>query len=179
MSSTDDLGLLYSKALRIAASAHELQKDKAGFPYIKHPIAVSQTVGDNLNIQIVALLHDVPEDTNIGFDVLRAEGFSESILQAIESVTRRIYPINDVEFNRSDPKTYVKEDYEDFVARSSENVWGCIVKMQDLRHNVSLDRLYRCSESFISHMIKKYYKAQIILAEKYIQACMKVYGRVI
>ena len=60
------------KAIEIAAKAHAGVKDKQGKPYILHPIRVMMGV-ENEATQIVAILHDVVEDTSVSMDDIRAE----------------------------------------------------------------------------------------------------------
>lgn len=76
------------RAIEIAAKAHAGQTDKAGQPYILHPLRVMLRVSDTES-RIAAVLHDVVEDSEITFDDLRAEGFSESVLAALETLTKR------------------------------------------------------------------------------------------
>ena len=76
------------KALRIAAQAHEGQKEKNGQPYIFHPLRVMGSV-EGEDAKIVAVLHDVIEDTPVTDDDLRREGFSEAIVAAVLCVTHR------------------------------------------------------------------------------------------
>lgn len=76
------------RAIEIAAKAHAGQTDKAGQPYILHPLRVMLRVSDTES-RIAAVLHDVVEDSEITFDDLRAEGFSESVLAALEALTKR------------------------------------------------------------------------------------------
>ncbi len=61
------------KALQIAAQAHEGQKDKDGQPYILHPLRVMNAVEDK-TAKIVAVLHDVIEDTSVTFVESKASG---------------------------------------------------------------------------------------------------------
>jgi (p)ppGpp synthase/HD superfamily hydrolase len=75
------------QALQIAAKAHEGQRDKEGQPYVLHPLRVMMTV-EGEGAQIVAVLHDVVEDTSVTLDDLRQAGFSEGVLAAVECVTR-------------------------------------------------------------------------------------------
>lgn len=62
------------RAIAIAARAHEGQVDKAGMPYILHPLRVMLAVRTPEE-RIVAVLHDVLEDTAVSIEDLRAEGF--------------------------------------------------------------------------------------------------------
>lgn len=76
------------RAIQIAAKAHAGQVDKAGEPYIIHPVRVMLRVS-TIEERISAVLHDVVEDSDITLEELRHEGFSEIILQAIEALTKR------------------------------------------------------------------------------------------
>lgn len=76
------------KAIQIAATAHAGQTDKAGEPYILHPLRVMMTV-TTLEERMAAVLHDVVEDTAVTLDDLRAQGFSANVLSAIDALTKR------------------------------------------------------------------------------------------
>ena len=76
------------RAIEIAAKAHAGQVDKAGEPYIIHPIRVMLRV-TSIEARISAVLHDVVEDSDVTVDELRNEGFSEVVLQAVEALTKR------------------------------------------------------------------------------------------
>ena len=115
------------KAIAIAAKAHEGQIDKAGAPYIIHPLRVMMRVMMRVTTteeRIAAVLHDVVEDTGISFDSHRAEGFSEQILSAVESLTKR-----------------ANEDYDAFILRAAANPIGRKVKLPDLAENSDLTRI--------------------------------------
>ena len=79
---------MIEKALHIAQKAHNGQTDKAGKPYILHTIRVAQRCNTDTE-RIVALLHDVIEDTEITPNNLYSAGFSKTIIDAVLSVTRR------------------------------------------------------------------------------------------
>lgn len=111
------------RAIAIAATAHAGQIDKAGKPYILHPIRVMLSL-QTLEERIVAVLHDVLEDTSITSETLRSEGFSEIVVSAIESVTKR-----------------EGEDYHAFVLRAAANPIGRRVKLADLTDNCDLSRI--------------------------------------
>src|SRR3954452_19997742 len=76
------------KALQIAAKSHEGQTDKVGQPYLLHPLRVMNSV-EGEEARIVAVLHDVIEDTAITEDDLRREGFSEAVIAAVLCLTHR------------------------------------------------------------------------------------------
>lgn len=110
------------KAIALAAQAHEGQLDKSGMPYILHPIRVMQSVKSN-EAKMIAVLHDVLEDTPVTEEQLRGEGFSDLVIAGVVSVTRQD-----------------GESYTDFVIRSSYNELGREVKLADLADNSRLDR---------------------------------------
>ena len=111
------------KVYLIARKAHRGQKDKAGKSYIHHPIAVAKGVKGK-ECKIVALLHDVVEDSDITLDVLRNIGFNERIIEAISAITK-----------------IEGEDYTSYLNRVKSNELARIVKLSDLRHNSDLSRL--------------------------------------
>jgi hypothetical protein len=110
------------KALQIAAKAHEGQVDKEGLPYILHPLRVMAGV-EGPEAQIVALLHDVIEDTPVTADDLRREGFGEAIIASVLCVTH----------HRDEP-------YADYVVRCKGNEVAWRVKLADLEDNSRLSR---------------------------------------
>lgn len=76
------------RAIEIAVRAHAGQKDKGGEPYILYPLRVMlrmRTEGE----RIVAVLHDLVEDSNFTIDDLRLEGFSKEVIEALEALTKR------------------------------------------------------------------------------------------
>src|ERR1700730_1923444 len=80
-----------NRAIAIAAEAHADMFDKAGAPYILHPLRVMLALRDD-DARVVAVLHDVVEDCSHKgwtFERLQSEGFSSEILEALRSVTKR------------------------------------------------------------------------------------------
>ena len=128
------------RAIAIAAAAHEGQVDKGGAPYILHPLRVMLRV-NTLEERIVAVLHDVVEDCGISFDDLRNEGFSETVLMAIASVTK-----------------VPGESYEAFVERAAQNPIGRVVKLADLEENSDLSRIAQPSWEDLER-VEKYRRA--------------------
>ncbi len=76
------------RALVIAALAHAGQRDKGGQPYIMHPLRMMLKL-ESEQERIVALLHDVLEDSEITVDELAEAGFSDEVLQAVQNLSRR------------------------------------------------------------------------------------------
>jgi hypothetical protein len=111
------------QAIAIAAKAHAGQVDKAGAPYVLHPLRMMLRVSTTEE-RITAVLHDVVEDCGISLEELRAEGFSEIVIEAINSITRK-----------------PDESYETFVRRAAANPVGRQVKLADLEDNSDLSRI--------------------------------------
>jgi hypothetical protein len=111
------------RAIAIAAMAHEGQVDKAGAPYVFHPLRMMlrMTTTDE---RITAVLHDAVEDTDVTLEALRAEGFSETIIEAIDSLTQR-----------------PGESYQALILRAAANPIGRRVKLADLEDNSDLSRI--------------------------------------
>ena len=74
-------------AIQLAAEAHAGQQDKAGKPYILHPIRVMLSVSTT-DEQIAAILHDTVEDTDVTYEQLSAAGFSAEIISAVKALTK-------------------------------------------------------------------------------------------
>ncbi len=79
---------LLEKAIQLAVKAHSGQVDKVGQPYILHPLRVMFRLANEIEMT-VAVLHDVIEDTEYSFQDLKAMGFSDVIMEALDCVTRR------------------------------------------------------------------------------------------
>jgi GTP diphosphokinase / guanosine-3',5'-bis(diphosphate) 3'-diphosphatase len=75
------------RAIAIAATAHAGQIDKAGQPYILHPLRIMLTLATNHD-WMAAVLHDVVEDTDVTLDQLVAEGFAPEVLNAVVALTK-------------------------------------------------------------------------------------------
>ncbi len=123
-------------ALDIATRAHAEQTDKAGRPYIDHPLAVAQNFTDATRYA-VALLHDVIEDTDITLHDLEKQGISSTIIEAISAITKRS-----------------GEDYDDYLGRVKANIVARDVKLADLRHNMDLSRLQNPTEKDYQRVAK-------------------------
>jgi (p)ppGpp synthase/HD superfamily hydrolase len=137
---------LLEKAIAIAVEAHRGQKDRAGAPYILHPLRVMARVQSEPE-KIVAILHDVVEDTDWTLERLKQQGFSDDILQAIDCVTKR-----------------EGEPYDDFVKRSAPNPLARRVKLADLEDNMDIRRLNEVAPKDLERL-NKYRKAWEYLAQ--------------
>lgn len=132
-------------AFGIAIDAHAGQRDKGGNPYIQHPLAVASKMDTESEI-IVALLHDVVEDTDYTIDDLERDGFSEEVMDAIRTITHA-----------------PDEDYFVYIRRVKKNDLARKVKIADLWHNSQLDRLNHAPTESDIRRIDKYNKAREIL----------------
>ena len=119
---------LLSKAIIIATKAHDGQLDKADKPYILHPLRVMINV-NSIDMKIIAILHDVLEDSELTVKDLLNEGFSKEIIEAIECLTRK-----------------ETESYMDFIKRCKNNYLAKIVKLADLEDNSDLSRIENPTE---------------------------------
>lgn len=133
-------------ALNLSFEAHKDQRDKSGMPYVFHPFHLAEGMRDE-DTTIVALLHDVIEDTDTTLDDLKALGFSEAVLDAIALMT------HDDEV-----------PYMDYVAAIKKNPIARAVKLADLRHNSDMTRLDTVTLRDIDRA-EKYKKAIALLEE--------------
>src|SRR4051812_13418936 len=111
------------RALQIAVTAHAGQEDRYGAAYIFHPLRVMmRCTGERA--QMIALLHDTVEDTNVTFAQLEAEGFAPDIISAVRLLTRD----DDV-------------SYDDYIARIMADPVAIEVKLADLEDNSDIRRM--------------------------------------
>lgn len=136
-------------AIRIAVDAHGIQLDKAGMPYILHPLHVMNNV-DEIDAKIVAVLHDVVEDTAQTLEGLRYYGFSAEVIDAIDAITKR-----------------KGESYDDYLTRVKANPLALRVKLADIAHNSSPKRLDYLDNHERKYLEGKYMAARIFLAGGY------------
>ncbi|PKB24131.1 HD domain-containing protein [Janthinobacterium sp. 64] len=130
------------RAIEIAAAIHAGQTDKGGAPYILHPLRVMLRVAPGAQ-QIVAVLHDVVEDSDgkITFDDLVREGFSREVIDGVRAVTK-----------------IDGESYEAFIARAALDPVGKAVKLADLAENSDLSRIDRPTQKDLER-VEKYRRA--------------------
>lgn len=114
---------MLEEAIALAVEAHKGQRDKYGAPYILHPLRVMLRLQGETD-QIVGILHDVVEDSEITFEQLAQMGYSAEVIAALDGVTRR-----------------ENESYSEFIERSLQNATSRGVKLADLEDNMNIRRL--------------------------------------
>ncbi len=130
---------LTRKAMRIAYDAHKDQLDKSSVPYIYHPIHVAEQMNTELEC-IVALLHDVVEDTKVTFDDLKKD-FSDEVIELLKLLTHD-----------------KKIEYMDYIKKIKNNEIARKIKIADIKHNSDETRLDMVTKEDIERR-KKYKEA--------------------
>lgn len=135
--------------LLLATEAHDCQFDKAGKPYILHPLKVMHYLKtDDEELMCIALGHDLIEDTYVTYDDLESRDFSERVIQGIMAMTRR------------PDQSY--DEYKQQVLASED---AMRVKLCDLRHNSDIRRLKGVTEKDIARIVK-YHKFYLEIVER-------------
>lgn len=136
--------MIYTKgtkeALKLCFNAHKEQTDKSGLPYVFHPFHLAEQMQTE-DTTIVALLHDVVEDTDYTIEDLVKMGFSKAVTDAIALMTHE-----------------KGVDYMEYVAAIKENPIAKIVKLADLKHNSDISRLESVDQKALERR-EKYLKA--------------------
>ena len=139
------------RAYETALEAHRGQVDKAGVDYINHPLNVAANVGENISAIIVALLHDVAEDTSLTVaDLKKIIPLTEDEAQALELL-----------------KHDKKIPYLEYVAAIKANDLARIVKTADLKHNADLSRIKNPSPKDFAR-VEKYQAALSLIGSQLI-----------
>ena len=153
---------LTNKALDIIKKYFYKKKDLGGNPYIYHLIRVANIVKRRLEnspefiynsyfietAYIIALFHDLFEDTNCTVEYLQNEGFDEDIIESVKILTR----------NKN-------ENYFDYIKRVKQNNYAKHVKISDLIDNMDITRLNKFEDKDIERL-KKYWKSYKYLTEE-------------
>ncbi len=134
------------KALRLCFEAHKNQVDKGGSPYVFHPFHLAEQMKDESST-IVALLHDVVEDTDYTFADLRHMGFESEVIEALRLMTH----------DENIP-------YMEYIEKIRENPIARAVKLADLKHNSDLTRLDAVDERILERK-EKYSRAIRLLTD--------------
>ena len=130
------------KAMNISISAHEGQIDKGGSPYIEHVVRVSGDT-DSFDQEIIAILHDVLEDSPEYRGEILSQGFNENVISGLEAITKKKC-----------------EPYNDYIERVGRHKDASIVKLADLKDNMDTSRLGRDLTAEDIHRLNKYIKAR-------------------
>ena len=134
------------KAMKLSFEAHKDQVDKSGLPYIFHPFHLAEQMKSEETV-IVALLHDVVEDTEYTLQDIAGMGFSQQVLDALAMMPH----------DKAVP-------YMDYVGRPKENPIAKPAKLADPRHNSELSRLDTVDKKALAR-IEKYKQAIAKLTE--------------
>jgi len=135
------------RAIAIAAKTHRGQTDKAGMPYIEHPLHLMGKMRTE-NERIVAVLHDVVEDGDVTLTDLCNEGFTDLVVGAVSALTHE-----------------KDESYAEYVRRVKLDPTATRVKLADLEHNMDVTRLTRHLKESDLARIEKYHIAWLFLRE--------------
>ena len=116
---------LLSTAIAITAEAFIGKLDKGGQPYILHCLHVMNRMPkDDHELMMIAVMHDLLEDTDITHHELVEQGFSYRVVSALKVLTH----------DHGMPY----DDYIGWVALSED---ATLVKRADLRHNSDIMRM--------------------------------------
>jgi hypothetical protein len=135
------------RAIQLAVEVHRGQQDKAGAPYILHPLRMMLRM-DTPEAMMAAVLHDVVEDSEWTLDGLRYQGFPEVVVEAVARLTR-----------------HDGESYEAFIERAAQHPLARRVKLADLEDNMDVRRLGPLSKEDTTRLAK-YQKAWRQLQER-------------
>lgn len=135
------MGFTMWDALNLAVSAHYGQTDKLGKPYIHHVLAVAEgVVGFGEEATIVALLHDVVEDTDVTLEYLAEAGVKASAVEAIRLLTKQ-------------PGVPL----EVYLKGITQNHTAVLVKIADNAHNTRPDRVAAITDPKTRERLAKKY----------------------
>ncbi len=131
--------LLY-KSLELVLRLFNGKNDKGGMPYIIHLMAVYEGVS-NYQEKILALLHDVLEDTSVTKEDLKELGYDDELIKRLLYLTKK-----------------KGEYYPDYIDRiiSSLDIHVYNVKLSDLKHNMDIKRIKNPSVSDYERLTKRY-----------------------
>jgi GTP diphosphokinase / guanosine-3',5'-bis(diphosphate) 3'-diphosphatase len=118
-------GTMLSTAILIATNAHDGQYDRGGMPYILHPLRVMSFLkSTDEEIQVIAVLHDTVEDSDVSWLDLQEAAMSARVISAVRALTK-----------------IPGQSYDEYRDAIFANRDAMIVKLADLRHNTDIRRL--------------------------------------
>jgi len=133
------------RAIAIAAQVHAGHRDKVGESYILHPLRVMLRM-PSAELRIIAVLHDVLEDSAMTDEDLRHAGFAPAVVEAVVALTRQ-----------------PREPYKALVKRAARNPLARTVKLADIADNLDQVRRARLSAVTARRLESKYAAALAIL----------------
>lgn len=136
------------RAIALAATVHAGQRDKAGAPYILHPLRMMLKL-KTVETQMAAVLHDVVEDCGVSPSLLIYEGFPPAVVDAVCALTKRIVD-------------GTEEPYEEFIRRAALNPIARLVKLADLEDNMDLSRIAQPTAKDYARL-EKYTAAKVVI----------------
>lgn len=129
---------MLNNMIALATALHNGQYDKAGVPYILHPIKVMHYLKtDDEELKCIAIGHDILEDTECTDVILRGHGLSDRVIRGIVAMTKT-----------------KGQSYEDYKIQVMTNPDAIRVKMADLRHNMDIRRLKGVTEKDVLRVAK-------------------------
>lgn len=141
--------LLY-KTLELVVRVFDEKCDKGGLPYFNHLLKVYENVS-SYDEKIIALLHDIVEDTDITIEDLKEFGYNNNIIEPITFLTKK-----------------KGEYYPDYIDRiiNSKDVHTLNVKLADLKHNMDITRIKNPTVNDYERISKRYEPAYIKIKNK-------------
>jgi len=142
-------GEMLGHMIVLATNAHAGQFDKAGVPYILHPLAVMGMLSaDDEERQCIAILHDVVEDTKITYQDLRDAGATDRVVAGVKALTKQ-----------------PGQTYDEYQEEVFGNIDAMYVKSKDLTHNSDIKRLKGVTDKDIARIVK-YHTFYLMLQER-------------
>ncbi|MBC7363064.1 MAG: bifunctional (p)ppGpp synthetase/guanosine-3',5'-bis(diphosphate) 3'-pyrophosphohydrolase [Candidatus Aminicenantes bacterium] len=120
------------KAYIFAARAHKGQTRRSGEPYLSHPLEVTNILADmnlDLTTLVAALLHDVPEDTDVTINEIK-ENFGKDVATLVEGVTK-IARVED-----ATPEEMRAETIRKIILAMTDDLRVIFIKLADRWHNL-------------------------------------------
>ncbi|MBP1705886.1 MAG: (p)ppGpp synthetase SpoT/RelA [Chloroflexi bacterium] len=126
-----DLGVV-TGALEMAIEAHQGQFRATGDPYVVHPIAAAQTLAElglDPTAIAAALLHDVPEDTDLGLADIE-ERFGTDVAHLVDGVTKLS------RFSTHSHEERQAENIRKMLLAMAQDIRVVLIKLADRLHNM-------------------------------------------
>lgn len=154
------------KAIELSKKYHKNQVDKNGEDYLNHLFRVMNSFQvEREKERIVAVMHDIIEDTSCTYETLEGEGFSTEVIDAIDCLTRK-----------------KDEKYFDYITRIlySNNYLAISVKLKDLEDNMGLE----IDRPVPGNLLSRYVKAKAMLEHAKIvfnitEEVKKIFGEIV